>query len=42
VTAVGALGLVLNAIVRCDTRYFDAAPTQLPCNGHPVADIERL
>jgi len=41
---LGALGLVLNAIVLWNTRYLDAALTQLRSAGHPAydADVERL
>jgi len=41
---LGALGLVLNAIVLWNTRYLDAALTQLRRNGYPVddADVDRL
>jgi len=40
---LGALGLVLNAIVLWNTRYLDAALTQLRSGGHPDdADVERL
>jgi len=41
---LGALGLVLNAIVLWNTRYLDAALTQLRRDGYPVEDanVERL
>ena len=41
---LGALGLVLNAIVLWNTRYLDAALAQLRRDGFPVedADVERL
>jgi len=41
---LGALGLVLNAIVLWNTRYLDAALTQLRAGGHPVDqdDVARL
>ncbi len=41
---LGALGLMLNAIVLWNTRYLDAALTQLHRDGYPVedADVERL
>ncbi len=41
---LGALGLVLNAIVLWNTRYLDAALAQLILDGYPVedADVERL
>ncbi len=41
---LGALGLVLNAIVLWNTRYLDAALTQLRRDAYPVedADVERL
>ncbi len=35
---IGALGLVLNALVLFNTRYMDAAVTQLPSDGHDVRD----
>ena len=35
---LGALGLVLNAVVLWNTRYTDAAVTALRSSGHPVAD----
>jgi hypothetical protein len=34
----GALGLVLNAIVLFNTRYLDAAITELRAGGHEVPD----
>jgi len=41
---LGALGLVLNAIVLWNTLYMDAALTQLRAEGHPVReeDVARL
>ncbi len=41
---LGALGLVLNAIVLWNTRYLDAALTQLRSGGHPAedSDVQRL
>jgi len=36
--ALGALGLALNAVVLWNTRYIDAAVTQLRADGHPVLD----
>jgi TnpA family transposase len=36
--ALGALGLVLNAVVLWNTRYIDAAVAQLSADGHPVRD----
>ncbi len=41
---LGALGLVLNAIVLWNTRYLDAALTQLRRDGYPVEDanVERF
>jgi len=41
---LGALGLVVNAIVLWNTRYQDAALNQLRSNGHPVDDddVRRL
>jgi len=43
-TQLGALGLVLNAIVLWNTRYLDAALAQLRREGYLVedADVERL
>lgn len=35
---LGALGLVLNAVVLWNTRYMDAAIAQLRASGHPVED----
>ena len=35
---LGALGLVLNAVVLWNTRYTDAAVAALRSSGHPVAD----
>jgi Tn3 transposase DDE domain len=35
---LGALGLVLNAVVLWNTRYTDAAVTALRAEGHPVRD----
>nr|WP_202528199.1 Tn3 family transposase [Streptomyces sp. SID5770] len=35
---IGALGLVLNALVLFNTRYMDAAVTQLRADGHEVRD----
>lgn len=35
---LGALGLVLNAIVLWTTRYIDAAVTQLRAEGHELRD----
>ncbi len=37
---LGALGLVLNAVVLWNTRYTDAALTQLRQQGHPVLDAD--
>ena len=41
---IGALGLVLNAVVLFNTRYLDAALDQLRAAGHPVRadDVARL
>lgn len=41
---LGALGLVLNAIVLWTTRYIDAAATQLKAEGHELReeDMARL
>jgi TnpA family transposase len=35
---LGALGLVLNAVVLWNTRYIDAAVAALRSSGYPVAD----
>ena len=35
---LGALGLVLNAVVLWNTRYLDAAPSKLRASGYPVLD----
>ena len=35
---LGALGLILNAVVLWNTRYMDAAIAQLRASGHPVED----
>lgn len=35
---LSALGLVLNAVVLWNTRYIDAAITELRAQGHPVPD----
>jgi TnpA family transposase len=42
--ALGALGLVLNAVVLWNTRYIDAAVDRLRADGHPVRneDVARL
>ena len=37
---LGALGLVLNAIVLLTTRYLDAALTELRARGYPVTDTD--
>lgn len=37
---LGALGLVVNAIVLWNTRYIDAAVQQLRAEGHPVNDTD--
>ena len=41
---LGALGLVVNAVVLWNTRYLDAALTQIPASSRPVKpeDVERL
>jgi len=41
---LGALGLVLNAVILWNTRYIDAALTALRDQGHPIddADVARL
>jgi hypothetical protein len=35
---LGALGLVLNAVVLCNTRHIDLAVTELRAQGYPVRD----
>lgn len=41
---LGALGLVMNAIILWNSRYLDLALSQLRLQGHPVQDedVERL
>ena len=38
--SLGALGLVLNAVVLWNTRYTDAALAQLRAQGYPVLDAD--
>ena len=35
---MGALGIVLNAVTRWNTRYLDAAVGELRARGHPVRE----